>query len=430
VSSPFDPAGLPPSHLMLSTNYTTNFATFFQYTFGNIVTNTYATRSLAGTISLSLSNSPFATAGTPSTIVTNFTASFLPGIYGDFFILPTNLCGAQILSNAFSQVVGTTNLPTIITPGGTNGTGSTNIISITFIPGNVTFFTNRVLIYLPVTCPVDTVATRQGIERIQFVRRDYDSLINQQWDPLTNDYVLVELTNSAFVPRHMQRRVPRPDFLFSAADLVFNHSFSYSNTVDGATDSETVTTTGNLLADPFAYRTMVFNQNARPANLAGPGTIESPPILPTIFVLNKQAPIFLNGPLGSTNLFLDETTASQLVALGSFDGTTNAPVVYPNGTSIEELEGLLTGPAVTVRMLQNATIGTSYSALLNAQGGQGPYTWTLSPASAGLPAGLNLTSDGQISGTPTGPAAIYDFTVRVTDSLGAFRDVAFTISVF
>jgi hypothetical protein len=134
--------------------------------------------------------------------------------------------------------------------------------------------------------------------------------------------------------------------------------------------------------------------------------------------------------LGSTNLFLDETTASQLVALGSFDGTTNAPVVYPNGTSIEELEGLLTGPAVTVRMLQNATIGTSYSALLNAQGGQGPYTWTLSPASAGLPAGLNLTSDGQISGTPTGPAAIYDFTVRVTDSLGAFRDVAFTISVF
>jgi hypothetical protein len=54
----------------------------------------------------------------------------------------------------------------------------------------------------------------------------------------------------------------------------------------------------------------------------------------------------------------------------------------------------------------------------------------LAPGSPGLPDGLNLSSNGKITGTPNGPASIYDFTVRVTDSLGAFSDTAFTITVF
>jgi len=43
---------------------------------------------------------------------------------------------------------------------------------------------------------------------------------------------------------------------------------------------------------------------------------------------------------------------------------------------------------------------------------------------------LNISPNGQITGTPTGPAAIYDFTVRITDSAGVFRDVQYTITLF
>ena len=43
--------------------------------------------------------------------------------------------------------------------------------------------------------------------------------------------------------------------------------------------------------------------------------------------------------------FLDETTATRSFIWGSFDGSTNAPIIYPSGTSIQNLERqVLTGP--------------------------------------------------------------------------------------
>ncbi len=67
--------------------------------------------------------------------------------------------------------------------------------------------------------------------------------------------------------------------------------------------------------------------------------------------------------------------------------------------------------------LANATRGTPYSAILNpASGGVAPYRYELDAGSA-LPAGLSLSSDGAISGTPTAPGAT-GFTVRATDSSG------------
>jgi hypothetical protein len=150
-------------------------------------------------------------------------------------------------------------------------------------------------------------------------------------------------------------------------------------------------------------------------------------------IFNKIGPLYDNSDIfASTNAnFLGELTQTPFLTLswGSFDGTTNAPEVYPNGTTIEELEGLLTGPAITTSGLPTAIIGANYSAQLTAVGGQAPYTWSLAPGSAALPDGLTLTPDGLISGSANGPAAIYDFTVRVTDSTGATKDLAFTITV-
>jgi len=423
VTSPFDPAGTLPHIGIFSTNYTTNAFTFFGHTFGNLVTNTSSSIGLVGTVNLQLSQNPFAAAGTLA-VTTNFgiTPIFVPGAFGDFFILPTNLCGAQVLSNLTTTVTATTNLPQLIStvvPGVTNP-------AITFIPGSVSFFTNHTVAILPVTCPVDSVADRGGMGKVIFVKRDYDAIVGQFWQPVTNDYTLFESdeTNSLIFPRHMQRRVPRPDFLFSCADLADDTTFTYSNTVDGVTAMFTQTFTLTGVGENLDVRTLGFN-SPNPPNVAGPGTIEGPTVLPDLIILNKTAPYFENTFPG------DETIQAKFEAWGSFDGTTNTPIVYPNGESLAEIEkDLLTGPAMVNRYLPNANVGLPYSAQLTATGANGPFTWSLAPGSPGLPDGLTLTPDGQITGTPTGPAAIYDFTLRITDTAGATRDAQNTITIF
>ncbi|HEY1342292.1 MAG TPA: putative Ig domain-containing protein, partial [Bryobacteraceae bacterium] len=68
---------------------------------------------------------------------------------------------------------------------------------------------------------------------------------------------------------------------------------------------------------------------------------------------------------------------------------------------------------VTTTSLGPATVGSPYSQQLGASGGIPPYQWSVSAGS--LPAGLNLSSSGAISGTPTA-AGTSNFTVRATDS--------------
>ncbi|HKD83234.1 MAG TPA: putative Ig domain-containing protein [Terriglobales bacterium] len=63
--------------------------------------------------------------------------------------------------------------------------------------------------------------------------------------------------------------------------------------------------------------------------------------------------------------------------------------------------------------LSQGVPGISYRQLLIASGGTQPYTWSISSGS--LPPGLNLTSDGIISGTPT-TTGTFSFTAKVVDS--------------
>jgi hypothetical protein len=72
---------------------------------------------------------------------------------------------------------------------------------------------------------------------------------------------------------------------------------------------------------------------------------------------------------------------------------------------------------ITTTSLPNGATAAGYNALLQAQGGIPPYTWTL--VSGQLPAGLSLSSQsnntGQISGNPI-IAGTSTFTVQVADS--------------
>lgn len=407
TNSPYDPVGTPPSHPRFFTNYTTNVIEFFQYTFGNLFTNTFSTRGLVGTLSLSLSNSPYNPATTPSIVVTNAKFSYVNGVFGSFFLLPTNACGVQILTNLLTQVIATTNPPVggLVATNLPAGAGGVATNAAVFTPGSITFFTNSTLLYLPVSCPPDTVATRQGVGQLSFLRRDFDSLLNQFWEPVTNQYTMYALTNGFIVPQRIERVATVPDFTFSASDLGIG--------VGGV---------------PFIFsRNVNFDQAFVPAGQAGPGTIEPP----STITFNSSTPVYENEFLLPNQFFLEPTEQSQLPFLiwGSFDGTTNDPIVYPNGTSILQLEQQLLGPFITTASLPNGEVNVSYGPVtLTGTGGQPPYTWSLTPGSA-LPTGLTLDPTGVISGTPAGPPAPYDFSIRITDSAGATNDVPFVMTI-
>jgi hypothetical protein len=73
-----------------------------------------------------------------------------------------------------------------------------------------------------------------------------------------------------------------------------------------------------------------------------------------------------------------------------------------------------------------ATLGVSYSQGLSATGGTGSYTW--SQVSGSVP-GLNLSSAGVLSGTPTQSGNNFSFTAKAVDSLGASATRSFTVVV-
>ena len=230
-------------------------------------------------------------------------------------------------------------------------------------------------------------------------------MIGTFFEPITNEYNLVILTNNSLQVQRTRRVVTTPDIVISAEDL------------------GTIVVQSSIA--PFlARRTISFSVSNNIAPLNGPGTMENP----IEFTFNKVGPFYYNYSAGS----LDEATQLPELIWGSFDGSTNAPVIYPNGTSIQNLENQLllqvtpSGPA-----LPNAIIGLNYTnqfAGFAATGGVAPYLWTL-PA-AGLPPGLSLNAaTGKISGVPT-TQGIFDFTIRMTESGGSrFVDRPYSMTV-
>ncbi|MGA8540423.1 MAG: putative Ig domain-containing protein [Terriglobales bacterium] len=73
-----------------------------------------------------------------------------------------------------------------------------------------------------------------------------------------------------------------------------------------------------------------------------------------------------------------------------------------------------TALAITTTSLPGASVGTAYSATVNASGGALPYSWSITSGS--LPSGFSIDSaTGVISGTPSAMGTA-SFTVTVTDS--------------
>ncbi len=407
------PYGSPPTFVVV-TNYTGYYQTYYYYQFGNLVTNHYYTNSVATLQTLKVSapiGSPY---GTP--VITNVTVKLTNQISGDFFVLPSfqnGVCPLDIIDGTHYNVLATTNLLT-----GGSTLVSNNTATVSNAVSLVTYFTNYSFAINPVTCTqtTPTPALYQGIGNIKFVRADYDSLLGQFWQPVTNYYTMVTVTNSKVGVQHLQRVVTQPDFTFSAEDLTAGPAATPINFV-------------------FARNLNFDTANVLP-RLAGPGTITTP----TTISFNKAGPVFFNTPFSTMDgtTYFNQTPGGDITDFfylpyfvwASYDGTTNAPVVFPNGTSLDNLANQVLIQVSPASPLPDGAAGFDYGTQaiqFTATGGAftAPYTWT----ATGLPDGLVLDpNSGMLSGFPT-VYGTFDFILTLTDTVGRSVQWNYTITI-
>lgn len=119
------------------------------------------------------------------------------------------------------------------------------------------------------------------------------------------------------------------------------------------------------------------------------------------------------------------TTTGVISGTPTIEGTTTHTFslndnTVPAQTVQQTLNLTITPPAgtltITTTSLPNGTVGVPYSRPVQATGGSGIFTWTISAGA--LPPNLILDpATGVISGTPTAPGTFF-FTVRVADTGG------------
>ena len=156
---------------------------------------------------------------------------------------------------------------------------------------------------------------RGGPDKVSYVRVDVDPLLGEYLSPVIVSYPeTVILTNGVAIRQVTARNIVTPDVLFTAADIgtYVDSPEPYVYRIDGTAFLQTPVPTATLAQD-------------------GPGIVETG----IQIVLNKVGPWIFNSR---------DTTQSQGIrgfVWGSYDGTTNAPIVYPQGTTLYEVEGKL-----------------------------------------------------------------------------------------
>jgi len=141
-------------------------------------------------------------------------------------------------------------------------------------------------------------AWRPGVDKITFVPQPVGSLPGT-FLPMTNQFTDTYYTNSHAIQQQLQRVTTQPDFLFSAGN-----------------DTARTGTTNWI-------NNAVLNTNSTGA---GPGTIQ-PPI---VITFQKMGHYFYSSSSDSNPVIWSEDSVQDIGEYhGSFDGSTNAPIVYP-----------------------------------------------------------------------------------------------------
>lgn len=132
------------------------------------------------------------------------------------------------------------------------------------------------------------------------------------------------------------------------------------------------------------------------------------------YVLANVGAKRLNGTLDATDQRIINSVTDNTGAI------VDAPVVIGAVTAPVSAGGLADSSFVQDIAISAINVASDFTG--------DDITYALAPTSASLPAGLSLATNGQITGTPTTPAAEVNIVVRATNA-GGYADTAFGVTV-
>ena len=194
-----------------------------------------------------------------------------------------------------------------------------------------------------------------GVEKITFVKTPYDSTLGTAFTPITYNYTIPWATNGTLQSLQVTRTVTAPDIIFAAGnsgDLTDPGPFPYQRTLDR---------TSGFLTYGFAVSAGTGDPLATPR-------VITPEMVVT---LNDSGQVYYNEAFS----FNDQNNAVSVGFIwGSFNGSTNAPIPFPTGSSIEEIEDqvLNAGPEVEIGLYNPVGSSTSTNATASATGVASP----------------------------------------------------------
>ena len=185
-----------------------------------------------------------------------------------------------------------------------------------------------------------------GVEKITFVKVAYDSSLGVNFNTNTLNYTVPYVTNSKLSQIKVMRTITGPDIIFTAANLINSEAlFNYL----------TLTRSASFIASGYVS----------PGGGVVPSTIGASQLI----VLNNVGPVYFN--ISPTQMSQLDYLEHPVFNWGTFDGSTNPPVLYPNGSSLAELEQqVITGGGLNVPTYPWAGVG----APTNSNNGTGTGT--------------------------------------------------------
>lgn len=208
------------------------------------------------------------------------------------------------------------------------------------------------------TGPLVVTAYRPGVEKLTFIRHPAGPA-NGAFLPFTNRWLDVYLDSYGPAYQNVERVTTRPDILFTAQDLGPSTAWNITGTSNWANNADL---NGNLGG-------------------AGPGVIQPP----VTIAFNDGGP-FYAAPSDAS-----DRNSVPVFLWGSFDGTTNLPVVYPEAQALFAptqvhfrllLGGLardfhwpLAGPAYGRFLLQTTTNLSSWATLATLTNSGAPFQY-------------------------------------------------------
>jgi len=294
---------------------TTNIVTY-TYGFANVITNYSGPNTPAIRTRFEITPDPNNPAFNQTNLL-SLTPTTLPVPSGGF-ILDTNLTGFEF--SGFSNVFVTTVTNVVFDIADITGVRTVEVV--------VYNFTNTVYLVFPfvLTNPPASVL-RPGVSKLRF-QRVGGSIFTGNSFLHTNRYVASFYTNGVLTNATFVNVQNQPDILIRARDL-------------GRLGASVVPLQVVRSAD-FQNN---FALNSNDPSQGGPGTIGT--VTGTVALdFNKIGPSLINQFPG----FITEASALDIgfepFFWGSFDGSTNAPIVFPKDITLEDIELLKTGGSV------------------------------------------------------------------------------------